>query len=88
MRTKLLLAFLILLTCELRTMAQDGPATSLLLRRYHDGEKLIYRIKGVNEGEPYEATATGLVKTDSSGRHFEEYAWSNLVKNGGGGATV
>ncbi len=39
-------------------------------------------MKGVNEGEHYEATATGLVKTDSSGRHFEEYVWSNLVRNG------
>src|SRR4051812_31436347 len=73
---------LLLFSYPLRTDAQDAAGTNPLLRRYQGGEKLIYQMKGVNEGQPYEATATGLVKTDSTGRHFEEYEWSNLVRNG------
>lgn len=80
MTTKSLLV-LLFLSYQVRLSAQEVPATNLLLRRYHDGEKLTYRMKAVNEGQHYEATAAGVVKADSSGHHFEEYAWSDLVRN-------
>jgi hypothetical protein len=54
----------------------------VLDRRYHEGEKLIYRMKGANEQWRYEIQATGVVKKDSNGKYFEEYAWSNLISNG------
>jgi hypothetical protein len=66
--------------------AQDhSPITtassSLLVRRYTDGEKLTYRMKGSNEAWHYEVQADGVVKTDADGRYFEEYAWSNLTSD-------
>src|SRR5215831_3791102 len=73
---------LLFLTSQLPAIAQEASATSVLLRRYQDGQKLTYRIKSVSEGEAYEATASGVVKTDASGRHYEEYVWSKLVRNG------
>lgn len=54
----------------------------LLERRYREGERLVYHMKATNEGRPYEAQASGVVKKDSSGAFFEEYAWSNVVMNG------
>jgi hypothetical protein len=54
----------------------------LLARRYQEGEKLSYHMKGVNEKWQYEIQADGVVKRDSSGGYFEEYAWSHLVSDG------
>ena len=63
--------------------AQDAPPPRhLLTRRYQEGEKLIYRMKGVNQAWRYEIQATGVVKKDSAGKYTEEYAWSNPVSNG------
>src|SRR5215475_11816330 len=73
---------LMFLTSQLPAVAQDASATSALLRRYQDGQKLTYRIRSLSEDEAYEATASGVVKTDASGRHYEEYVWSKLVRNG------
>jgi hypothetical protein len=43
-------------------------------------------MKAANKGffgtTSYEAEADGIVKTDSNGRFFEEYTWTNLVVNG------
>lgn len=54
----------------------------LLARRYHEGETLSYHMKGVNENWRYEILADGVVKRDSSGNYFEEYAWSHLISDG------
>ena len=51
-------------------------------RRYREGERLTYRMQGVNENWKYEIRATGVVKKDAAGKYFEEYAWSKLVSNG------
>jgi len=54
----------------------------LLARRYQEGEKLSYHMKGVNEKWRYEIQTDGVVKRDSSGRYFEEYTWSHLISDG------
>jgi len=54
----------------------------VLLRRYHEGEKLTYHMKGINEDWHYEIQADGVVKKDSAGTYFEEYRWSNLISDG------
>jgi len=62
--------------------AQDLTGDRIaLLRRYHEGEKLTYRMKGSNESWHYEIQADGVVKKDTAGNYFEEYGWSNLVSD-------
>src|SRR5438445_3067100 len=63
--------------------AQDiSPDTNLLLRRYREGEKLTYQMKGLNEKWRYEIQADGIVKKASDGTYFEEFGWSRLVFDG------
>jgi hypothetical protein len=54
---------------------------NVLLRRYREGEKLTYHMKGINEDWHYEIQADGIVKKDSTGTYFEEYGWSNLISD-------
>lgn len=65
------------------TVARHGkPAGGgLFQRRYVEGEKLVYHMKGINEDWRYEIDAIGVVKKDSAGHFFEEYSWSNLRDN-------
>lgn len=58
------------------------PSPGLLSRHYREGERLTYRMTGVNDGWRYEIRAAGVVKKDSSGGYVEEYAWSDLRSNG------
>jgi hypothetical protein len=54
----------------------DQPASAdgiLLKRHYHEGERLAYHMKDMNEAWRYETQANGLVKRDSDGKHFEEH---------------
>jgi hypothetical protein len=53
-----------------------------LHRQYHEGEKLVYHMKGVNESWHYEIEADGLVKKDAAGRFFEEYQWTHMQSEG------
>jgi hypothetical protein len=53
----------------------------VLLRRYSEGEKLRYHMKGINEDWHYEIQADGIVKKDSAGNFFEEYQWSNMISD-------
>lgn len=55
--------------------------TSLLARHYHEGERLVYHMKAVNEGRSYELDASGIVEKDDAGGFVEEFGWSNLVAN-------
>lgn len=69
---------------QAESFAQDGPANrDLLTRRYQEGERLTYKMKGTNDNWRYEIQATGLVKRDSTGKYVEEYAWSGLISDGG-----
>jgi hypothetical protein len=74
----------ILLTCGgSNLLAAQAPPDeqNVLLRRYRDGEKLTYHMKGINEDWHYEIQADGIVKKDSAGTYFEEYGWSNLISD-------
>lgn len=59
-----------------------APQAGLLARHYQEGEKLSYQMKGVNESWKYEIQADGVVKKDSTGKLFEEYAWTHFVSDG------
>ena len=74
----------ILLTCggSNPLAAQALPdEQNVLLRRYREGEKLTYHMKGINENWHYEIQADGIVKKDSAGTYFEEYGWLNLISD-------
>ncbi|HSB13659.1 MAG TPA: hypothetical protein VLE22_04320 [Bryobacteraceae bacterium] len=63
--------------------SQDSsPAEGLLSRRYRDGERLNYLMKGRNNGRTYEVRLTAVVKKGTDGQFVEEYAWSDLVVDG------
>ncbi len=62
--------------------AQTAAASSSLLsRRYSDGQKLIYQMKGNNDGWTYEVQASGIVKKNADGHFVEEYGWSDFRSN-------
>ena len=54
-----------------------------MLRRYVEGERLTYLMKGLNEDWRYEIQGNSVVKKDPIGAFFEEYQWLNLVSNQG-----
>lgn len=54
---------------------------SPLARHYTEGEKLIYQMKGDNDGWTYEIQANGIVKKGATGHLIEEYGWSDLKSN-------
>lgn len=65
------------------SVAQESPASGgALSRRYTDGERLSYLMKGRNNDRPFEARLTAVVKKDAGGRFVEEYAWSDLAWGG------
>lgn len=51
-------------------------------RQYHEGERLAYHMKGLNEGWSYDVQASGVVKSTPAGIHYEEFQWTNLVSSG------
>jgi hypothetical protein len=69
----------ILLFCGSLVLLQTDH--DVLTRQYHEGEKLVYRMKGINETWRYQTQASGVVKKDSTGSYFEEYGWSNFISN-------
>jgi hypothetical protein len=64
---------------------QAQTDSAFIVRRYRPGETLTYSMRGTNQDRDrvthYEARAVGVVKKDTSGAFFEEYAWSNLRIN-------
>ncbi|MGC1414020.1 MAG: hypothetical protein WA817_01970 [Candidatus Acidiferrum sp.] len=74
---------LVLICGAFNLLAAQAPTTNanILLRRYSEGEKLTYQMKGINEAWHYEIQADGVVKRDSAGTFFEEYRWSNLISD-------
>ncbi len=75
---------IVLLLASLAGGSGPGPSTSSerLVRRYTEGERLVYVMKGTNNRSTYEVRITGFVKKGADGRFFEEYAWSDLVVDG------
>jgi len=63
--------------------SQDASANPVTLaRRYAEGDRLRYRMTGVNEDVKYSAEADGVVEKQFAGNFVEEYAWSNFIVNG------
>ena len=63
------------------------PATQPTLSRHYElGERLVYRMHGINEGHSttrrYDALATGLVTKDASGNFVEQFHWSDVHNDG------
>ena len=67
----------IILSANKATSATPSPLT----RRYTEGEKLTYHMKGDNDGWTYEVQAKGIVKKDANGHYVEEYGWSDFKSN-------
>jgi hypothetical protein len=61
-------------------LAQDSSSSAgLLRRRYRDGERLIYLMKGRNNDRTYQVRLTAVVKRRADRQFVEEYGWSDLV---------
>jgi hypothetical protein len=79
---KIIAMILLICACTGLLVARVVPNDpTVLLRRYHEGEKLTYQMKGMNENWHYEIQADGIVKKDPAGTYFEEYRWSNLISD-------
>lgn len=64
-------------------VSQDTPqGERLLSRRYVEGDRVQYRMKGQNDGSTYEVRITATTKKASDGHFVEELAWSDMVANG------
>src|SRR5450432_3726756 len=77
-------AIVLALLCSLALIvAQGDPAAhNPLLRQYHGGEVLAYRMQGTNDTWHYSLRADGVVMKDPAGPYFEEYRWSTMLSNG------
>jgi len=60
----------------------SSSSAGLLNRRYRDGERLSYLMKGRNNDRAYQVRLTAVVKRRADGQFVEEYAWSDLVADG------
>jgi hypothetical protein len=63
------------------------PATQPTLSRHYElGERLVYRMHGINEGHSttrrYDALPTGRVTKDASGNFVEQFHWSDVHNDG------
>ena len=63
----------------------DGKAApapgGILSRHYDEGEKLAYHMSGSNQEWHYAIDANGVVKKDTNGKFYEEYAWTGMVSD-------
>ena len=63
--------------------AQNAPqAERLLSRRYVEGDRVQYLMKGQDGGSTYEVRITGTTKKASDGHFVEEFAWADMVADG------
>jgi hypothetical protein len=69
------------LTVSQRAAAVAAATTVALERVYQSGQTLQYEMSGSNHGWNYQFHAESVVKRDSDGGWFEEFAWSNLRSN-------
>jgi hypothetical protein len=67
-------------------LGTNGQSCNSLHRQYKEGETLSYEMDASNrngqETRNYSARTDGIVKKQSDGSYYEEYAWSNLIVNG------
>ena len=71
------------LSAAMDSPAQDSSAPARLLsRRYRDGERLSYLMKGRNNDWTYQVRLTAVVKWRPDGQFVEEYAWADFISNG------
>jgi hypothetical protein len=76
-------ALLTVAAASVSLTAQDAPqADRLLSRRYVEGDRVQYLMKGQDSGSTYDVRITGTTKKASDGRFVEEFAWSDMVVNG------
>jgi hypothetical protein len=60
-------------------LAQELPSSAALLsRRYKEGERLSYLMKGRNNDRAYEVRLAAVVKRGADGQLVEEFSWSDL----------
>jgi len=70
-------------TTQVSLAAQGTPqAGRLLSRRYVEGERIQYLMKGQDGGSTYEVRLTATTNKTSDGRFVDEFAWSDMVANG------
>jgi len=81
MHRSVLLACVYILS-SVALFSQEARQPGQLDRRYREGEQLTCYMKGVDDGLHHEVRAVGVVKRNSQGKYFEEYAWSNLTQTG------
>ena len=72
---------------ELRSQAVQSEQGTKLQRNYRLGEKIAYKMQGINQSPErtlrYEAYVTGLVTKKNASKVFiEDLSWSRLVVNG------
>jgi len=77
------LAGVVLIWIACSFFAAQAPTNNrrVLVRRYREGEKLSYQMKGINQAWHYSIQADGAVKRDPTGPFFEEYRWSDLISD-------
>ncbi len=74
---------IVVLSAVMDSPAQDSsPPARLLSRRYRNGERLSYLMKGRNNDWTYQVRLTAVVKRRADGQFVEEYAWSDFTSNG------
>jgi hypothetical protein len=64
---------------------RPGGEPPPLARRYHEGDTLRFHMDATNQDRRhtvrYHADATGIVRRDSLGHWYEDFEWSNLVRD-------
>ncbi len=74
---------IVVLSASMSSLAQDSSSSAgLLSRRYRDGERLSYLMKGRNNDRTYQVRLTAVVKRRADGQFVEEYGWSDLMVGG------
>jgi hypothetical protein len=68
----------LLLCAASAVLIAQAPAPNPLHRQYREGEKLVYRMNGINESWNYSIQANSIVKKDANGAFFEEIQWSGM----------
>jgi hypothetical protein len=74
-------AFLLAALCAV-AWAQTTALSSILARRYTEGERVEYLMKGYNDGNTYEVRITGITRRMPDGTFADEFAWSDYSVNG------
>ena len=81
--TRSLIVLLIIAAASVTVTTQNAPqAERLLARRYVEGERVQYLMKGQDGASTYEVRIVGTTRKAGDNRFVEEFAWTDLVANG------